>query len=358
MKYVASKHSFHINGAASASVTVGGTATLDVIRPGGSLGDVAIMVKNNGSGTGLRIQTYDLTADPNAYMGLGTDMGGNPYEHSLVFSYGSSNQGRQTFGTFNGTTYSTKMTILGTGNVGIGTTSPSYPLHVATAVASGTIAGKYFNYGSGLTLSTQSYNTSIYAAGGVATSDVFVAFSDARAKIHEEPPVEPYLNFVDKIQVRQYSWVDKIEKDSRKKIGFFAQEIEEVLPDAVGTTTGIVPTIYRQADAFTETTVTVKNHGITTEKKLEVVDPENGKTKIDIIKVIDGDILEVKFEKPVKDKLFVIGPEVDDSRLLNQDYLMAVSFGGLKELHELVKTQQKTIEALTSRLDALVEQLK
>lgn len=242
--------------------------------------------------------------------------------------------------------------------VGVGTTNPSYPLHVSTAVASGTIAGKYFNYSSGLTFSTQSYNISIYAAGGVATSDVFVAFSDARAKIHEEPPVEPYLNFVDKIQVRQYSWVDKIEKDSRKKIGFFAQEIEEILPDAVGTTTGIVPTIYRQADAFTETTVTVKNHGITTEKKLEVVDPENGKTKIDIIKVIDGDILEVKFEKPVKDKLFVIGPEVDDSRLLNQDYLMAVSFGGLKELHELVKTQQKTIEALTSRLDALVEQLK
>jgi hypothetical protein len=104
--------------------------------------------------------------------------------------------------------------------------------------------------------------------------------------------------------------------------------------------------------------VTVKNHGITTEKKLEVVDLENGKTKIDIIKVIDGDILEVKFEKPVKDKLFVIGPEVDDSRLLNQDYLMAVSFGGLKELHELVKTQQKTIEALEARLDALVEQIK
>ena len=112
MRYVASKHTFYTYGAAGASVTVGGTATLDVIRPGASLGDVAIMVKNNGSGTGVRIQTYDLTADPNAWMGLGTDMGGNPYEHSLVFPYGSTGQGRQTVGYFNGSTYSTRSYIL------------------------------------------------------------------------------------------------------------------------------------------------------------------------------------------------------------------------------------------------------
>jgi hypothetical protein len=97
----------------------------------------------------------------------------------------------------------------------------------------------------------------------------------------------------------------------------------------------------------------VTNHGLTTEKKLEVVDLENGKTKIDIVRVIDADNLEVKFEKVPKDKLFVVGPEVDDSRLLNHDYLMAVGFGGLKELHALVKSQQTTIEMLTERLAAL-----
>jgi hypothetical protein len=116
----------------------------------------------------------------------------------------------------------------------------------------------------------------------------------------------------------------------------------------------VVPTIYKQAEAFTESTVTVKNHGITTEKKLEVVDQGNGKTKIDIVRVIDADNLEVKFEKVPKDKLFVIGPEVDDSRMVNHDYLMAVGFGGLKELHALVKTQAQTIEMLEARL-ALIE---
>jgi hypothetical protein len=65
----------------------------------------------------------------------------------------------------------------------------------------------------------------------------------------------------------------------------------------------------------------------------------------------------VKFEKVPKDKLFVVGPEVDDSRMVNHDYLMAVGFGGLKELHALVKTQQTTIEMLTERLAALEAKL-
>lgn len=236
------------------------------------------------------------------------------------------------------------------GRVGIGLTNPSYPFHVSGSVLTASTAARYFSQSVALTTITAPFNVGIYGSGDIMTTATFTAFSDRRAKIPEAPPAEPYLSFVDKIQVHQYSWINKIEKGSGKKIGFFAQEVEEVLPDAVGKITEVLPTIYKEADVFTESTVTVKNHGITIEKKLEIIDSENGKSKIDIVRVIDGDTLEVKFEKTPKDKLFVIGPEVDDSRMLNHDYLMAVSFGGLKELHELVKTQQKTIESLEQSL--------
>jgi hypothetical protein len=241
--------------------------------------------------------------------------------------------------------------------VGIGTASPSYPLHVASGVGT-TNTVKYFN---GTTTTIASYSggitASIYSQNDILTAGSFAGISDRRAKIPEEPPTESYLNLVEQIQVHQYSWIDKVEKGSSKKIGFFAQEVEAVVPDAVGRTTAVVPTIYRQAEGFTDTTVTIKNHGITIEKKLEVVDLKNGKTKIDILRVIDLDNLEVKFEKAPKDKLFVVGPEVDDSRMVNHDYLMAVGFGGLKELSALVKTQQTTIEMLTERLALLESKL-
>lgn len=51
--------------------------------------------------------------------GLGLDLGGFSYEYSVFFAYGESDNGRITFGSLNGTTYSTKMTIFGNGNVNI-----------------------------------------------------------------------------------------------------------------------------------------------------------------------------------------------------------------------------------------------
>lgn len=78
---------------------------------------------------GPRIQTYGLDADPNAWMGLGTDMGGGPYEHSIYFP--SAGPGKLTIGNYNGSTYNTRMTVLANGNVGIGTSTPGFQLHVA-----------------------------------------------------------------------------------------------------------------------------------------------------------------------------------------------------------------------------------
>ncbi|MCR4328206.1 MAG: hypothetical protein NUV53_01680, partial [Patescibacteria group bacterium] len=98
----------------------------------------AIMVGGAFAG-GPRIQTYGLDADSQAWMGLGTDMAGNSYEHDLYFSTGSSGQGRQVIGDYNGTTYNPRVTILATsGNVGIGTAGPNAPLQIHRAGADST----------------------------------------------------------------------------------------------------------------------------------------------------------------------------------------------------------------------------
>lgn len=88
----------------------------------------AIMISGSYSGS-PRLQVYGLDADPNAWMGLGADMAGGPYEHSIYFPSGvPSNKGKLTIGDYDGTTYSTKMTILQNGNIGIGSSSPSEKL--------------------------------------------------------------------------------------------------------------------------------------------------------------------------------------------------------------------------------------
>ena len=83
----------------------------------------ALMIGGGYSGS-PRIQVYGLDSDPNAWMGLGTDMDGGPYEHSLYFSKAPGGVGRLTIGDFNGTTYTSRMTVRENGNVGIGTANP------------------------------------------------------------------------------------------------------------------------------------------------------------------------------------------------------------------------------------------
>jgi len=241
------------------------------------------------------------------------------------------------------------------GRVGIGTASPGYPLHVAstTTEASGTF--KYFNSGStGLQSSSAAY-ASIYAGSSIVAADAIVA-SDQRIKKLEDPP-ESFLDIVDKLKVHQYSYIDKVTKHADKQFGFFAQEVREILPGAVKFTDGIIPTIYRQAETFTSNSVTLTNHGLKVGANLQMFSYMSDDSVIEVnatvTVIIDENVFEVSTTSPLGGtKLFILGEKVSDFHNLNYDYVSSVGFGGLKELHALVKTQQKTIEALEARLAA------
>ena len=183
----------------------------------------AIMVSGAHYG-GPRIQTYGLDADPNAWMGLGTDMAGLAYEHSIYFSNkASTGQGALTIGSYDGTTYSTKMIVLNSGNVGIGITSPTYKLHVAssnnvsifedTSNASGA-AFIVFNRPSVFSMGSITRN-------GSANSVSYNTGSDYRLK--EDLKDFNALDLVNNITAYDYKWKDVEQRD----YGFIAHELEK-----------------------------------------------------------------------------------------------------------------------------------
>lgn len=92
---------------------VGGTITDKLKITNGDRGLIIHGVSSKQS-----VQLYDLTLDANAYSGLGTDMGANPYETSIIFAKGAmGTPGRLTIGSYNGTVYSTKVSVLENGDV-------------------------------------------------------------------------------------------------------------------------------------------------------------------------------------------------------------------------------------------------
>lgn len=99
------------------------------------------------------------------------------------------------------TNNSERMRITSGGNVGIGTTSPSYPLHVGTQVS----------------------NISIYAAYDI------VAFSDKSVKEN----IRPIENVIERIQNSRGVVYDRIDSGEKDNIGFIAQELEEQFPELI-----------------------------------------------------------------------------------------------------------------------------
>jgi len=123
------------------------------------------------------------------------------------------------------TNNSVKMTILGGGNVGIGTTSPSQKLEVVgkakitTSLAVGAI--------------TPSATT-----GRIDASNDIVAFSSSDIRLKNNiKTIDKALDKVNSIQGVEFDWIEKeiIHGNKGRDVGVIAQEIEKILPEVVTT---------------------------------------------------------------------------------------------------------------------------
>jgi hypothetical protein len=151
-------------------------------------------------------------------------------------------------------TFAENMRIKNGGNVGIGESSPDYKLHVTSSTDSSFVAqlehsdadnpyGLYINYTGGAPddtskeflrcRDTTAIRTYIKSDGDVWTIDATILSSDRELKeniVDASPKLEDIL----KLKVRNFNFKSSYTKNIHKRIGFIAQEVEEVFPALVG----------------------------------------------------------------------------------------------------------------------------
>ena len=208
----------------------------------------------------------------------------------------------------------------------------------------GTVTGQLNVTGSALNGSSISYG--YLNSGGAGTSSgnnaysivaneriraaEFNAVSDKRIKT-DIKPIENALETISKLKPSSYTKIDKVANGDRVHYGFIAQELEEIIPEAVSISDGEVPVLKKFDEAILEDGVTytleVSKDGNTTREEYNTTQPRP-----------QGDV-------------FVINKKVDDFRVVNYDMVFTVAV-------EAIKEQQEEIETLKSELAQIKELLK
>ena len=264
-----------------------------------------------------------------------------------------------------GASFGTKtMYLNGSGYLGVGMV-PVFRLDVASAaLQSATINMRYFNYDTSImsgineTLfdTCAKFHSSIWVLSWISSS------SDTRIKEDiQDINDDSALQMILAIEPKTYKYVDKVAKGDKRVYGFIAQQIRQVIPDAVNLQNDFIPNIMLLAEYNSiSNTITLPSQPSKVVIKINDIikcyDAENKQVEIEVCEIIDELTFKIKDIKDIKytdTKIFLHGTKIDDFHTLSKDYIFTLNVCATQELHRLIEAQNVIIKSQDDRIKDL-----
>jgi hypothetical protein len=158
------------------------------------------------------------------------------------------------------------------------------------------------------------------------------------------------------IEPKTYKYVDKIAKGDNKVYGFIAQQIREVIPEAISIQKSYIPNIMLLAD-YDNSIVTLPSQPtkiiIKQNDKIKCYDKDNEEIYVDVVEVINELTFRINEIKYTDTKIFVYGTYIDDFHTLDKTYIFTLNVCATQELHRRIEAQNVIIKSQDERIKKL-----
>jgi len=270
-------------------------------------------------------------------------------------------------------TNATTMIMQNNGHVGIGTNTPLAPLHVETTANYAVNSGSTITSGQGTYLQegnpdvysadgTKVINAitpmSIYAKGGLIAQ--FVVFrSDKRIKdvVSQAIPSEE-LKLVNQLSIQNYKMKDRFSNGETLYKGLIAQQVQEVMPEAVTRSQDYLPDIYSRATgldfdaAKNQLTVDLDQAHNLVQGEWVRLHTEKGAIEAEIVAAPSSTRFVIATREAATEA-FVYGRRVNDLLAVNYDRIFTTGIGAIQELSKKLEEKDAENADLNARLLAL-----
>jgi len=230
---------------------------------------------------------------------------------------------------------------------------------------SGSLGAYYYGYGSTGSYYTMSWNVCTKHSGVVWATSYFINSSDRDIKKDiEELKDDECLKKILLLRPSKYRYIDETKNVTpNKTYGYIAQEVAEVLPEAVRYQAEYIPNalcfVNINNDIITidnirpDTYTLILSVGL----KIKLFDDIDNEILVEITEVIDENTFKVNQELKYE-KLFLYGSLKEDFATLAKEYINAVHVSATQELHRIIKKQENRINELEEKLNNVLKYLE